>query len=42
MLPSLSLLASTHQHDIVRFKPFRLTTLTHAAFAVAPSKHALA
>ena len=47
MLPSLLLLASTHQCDIVHFKPFHLTTLTHAtlaglaAFAVAPSKHAL-
>jgi hypothetical protein len=40
MLPLLLLLASMHWHDVVCFKPFHLTTLTHAAFAVTPSEHA--
>jgi len=40
MLPMLSLLVSTHRHDIVHFKPFHLAALTHAAFTVTPSEHA--
>jgi hypothetical protein len=41
MPPLLSLPVSTHQHDVVCFKPFYLIALTHAANTVTPSKHAL-